>query len=139
MEPGYRILEHPADLGIESWGATFPEALSMAVSGLASILVDPATVEPAERRAFSVSGNGSETLVVKVLSEVLFLFDAEQFVPKSLTVNEESTTRLRGFVDGEPLKVGKHRMRLDVKAITYHQLSVQRQSGGVSIIVYLDI
>jgi len=140
MEPGYRILDHPADIGIESWGSTFAEALSMAVSGLVSILVDPATVEPTEQKFISVSAPDSEALVVRMLSEVLFLFDAQLFVPKSLTVTSDSVTSLQGTVNGEPLREGKHRMRMDVKAVTYHQVSVRRQAGaGIFITAYLDI
>ena len=133
------MLDHPADIGIESWGSTFSEALSMAVSGLVSVLVDPATVDPIEQRLISVSANDSESLVVKVLSEVLYLFDGALFVPKSLEVQSVSPTGLQGFIRGEPLHEGKHRMRIDVKAVTYHQLSVRRQPGSVTVNVYLDI
>ncbi len=139
MDPGYRILDHPADLGIESWGSTFAEALSMAVSGLISILVDPATVDPTEQKLISVSAVDSESLVVKVLSDVLFLFDGELFVPKSLSVTSDAPTSLQGLVNGEPLREGKHRMRTDVKAVTYHQVSVRRRTSEVFITVYLDI
>ena len=138
MEPGYRILEHPADLGIEAWGATFSEALSMAVSGLVSILVDPATVEATDQRPVNVAAKDSEALVVKLLSEVLFLFDGMRFVPKSLTINGEPATTVQGFVSGEPLREGKHNLRLDVKAITYHQLAIHRRPSGIALTVFLD-
>jgi len=139
MDPGYRILEHPADIGIESWGQTFPEALSMAVSGLVSILVNPATVEPAERRRITVTAADNETLVVRVLSEVLYLFDGLGFAPHGFQIESSSESEVRGFMTGELIRAGKHKLRLDVKAITYHQLSVRERSGRVSITVYLDI
>jgi len=139
MEPGYRILEHPADVGIQSWGATFPEALSMAVEGLAFVLLDPTMVEAVEQRMVSASADDSETLVVKVLSEVLYLFDGELFAPKSLQVHSYSRESVSASVHGEPLRAEKHRMRVDVKAVTYHQLSVQQGPGEFIITVYLDI
>jgi len=139
MEPGYRILEHPADVGIESWGLTFPEALSMAVSGMVSVLIDPATVDPVEQRIIEVSADDNEVLVVRVLSEILFLFDGARFAPKSLHVQSYSEMSVRGFVSGEPLQPMKHELRLDVKAVTYHQLSVTHLPEGITIKVYLDI
>jgi len=139
MEPGYRILEHPADVGIESWGLTFPEALSMAVSGMVSVLIDPATVDPVEQRIIEVSADDNEVLVVRVLSEILFLFDGARFAPKSLHVQSYSEMSVRGFVSGEPLQPMKHEIRLDVKAVTYHQLSVTHLPEGITIKVYLDI
>ncbi|HLA68991.1 MAG TPA: archease [Bacteroidota bacterium] len=139
MQPGYRILDHPADIGIESWGSTFSEALSMAVSGLVSLIVDPSSVEPTEQRFISVSAEDIESLVVKTLSEVLFLFDGAHFVPKTLEVFSESPNGLQGSLSGEPLQGDKHHMRIDVKAVTYHQLSVNRRPASVTINVYLDI
>ena len=137
--PGHEILEHPADLGIEAWGASFSEALSEAVAGLGGILVDPSGVVPREERAVKIAADDRESLVVRVLSEVLYRFDAEHFVPSGLKTNLESATAIEGSVVGEPLDSGRHRLRLDVKAVTYHQLSVVDSPSECRIRVFLDI
>ena len=137
--PGHQILEHPADLGIEAWGTSFSEALSEAVAGLGGVLVDPSGIAPREERDIKISADDRETLVVRVLSEVLYRFDAEHFVPSGLKTNVEPATAFNGAVVGEPLDSSRHRLRLDVKAVTYHQLSVVNSPSECRIRVFLDI
>ncbi len=139
MDPGYRILEHPADIGIESWGDTFSAALTSGVEGLAGLLVDPATVDPRETRTIIVTATDYESLAVKTLSEVLYLFDGENFVPRSLDIESAASFEVRAKLFGEPLRSGKHHMRLDVKAVTYHQVSVEFLPHSVRIRLFLDI
>jgi SHS2 domain-containing protein len=42
-------------------------------------------------------------------------------------------------VKGERFSVEKHDTRLDVKAVTYHQLSIEENEKGARVRVYLDI
>jgi SHS2 domain-containing protein len=42
-------------------------------------------------------------------------------------------------VRGEPLDLERHSTRTDVKAVTYHQLSVRETAEGVVVTVFLDI
>jgi len=137
--PGHQILEHPADLGIEAWGASFSEALSEAVAGLGGVLVDPSGIVPREERDMKLAADDRETLVVRVLSEVLYRFDADHFVPSGLKTDLEAATAFQGAVVGESLDPSRHQLRLDVKAVTYHQLSVVTSPSECRIRVFLDI
>ena len=60
--PGHQILEHPADLGIEAWGASFSEALSEAVAGLGGILVDPSGIVPRQKRDMKIAADDREAI-----------------------------------------------------------------------------
>jgi SHS2 domain-containing protein len=40
---------------------------------------------------------------------------------------------------GEPRDAARHRARLIVKAVTYHQLKIERRGGVWAAEVYLDI
>jgi len=42
-------------------------------------------------------------------------------------------------VTGEFIQEQKHRLRIDVKAVTYHQLSVRQEPNGSTVRVFLDI
>ena len=46
--PGFMILDHPADLGIEAYGQTLAESFEQAALGLISVILDPATVRQVE-------------------------------------------------------------------------------------------
>ncbi len=139
MRSGYTILEHPADLGIEARGRTFAEALVHAAEGLMSIIVDPSSVRCTTTRKVHITSSDREQLVVKWLSEILFLYDGEKFVANKFIIDEVTGTSLRAAIEGEYFDQGVHSTRLDVKAITYHQLKVVDHGDGCSVRVYLDI
>ncbi len=46
MKEGYRLLEHPSDMGIEASGKSMKEVFEYAALGLVSIIVEPATIDP---------------------------------------------------------------------------------------------
>ncbi len=139
MEEGYRILEHPADVGIEAFGHSLKEAFEYAALGLTSIIVEPASVDPSEQRFVSLKGTDPENLLVRWLSEIIYLYDGEDFLLSDVTVSRLDHGELEATLDGEKMIEGKHKLRMDVKAITYHQLKVDETPEGVHLRVFLDI
>ncbi|MEX2116231.1 MAG: archease [Bacteroidota bacterium] len=139
MEAGYRILEHPADLGLEAWGETLSDAFRQSVLALISVIVDPSAVNRVTRRPVDIQASDPEQLLVRLLSEVLFCIDAERFITTQLVIDEMKGTALKGALIGESLDPAKHVFKLDVKAITYHQLSITENGGIVRAKVFVDI
>lgn len=139
MSGRFRIVEHPADLGIEAEGTTPGEAFSAAAEGLISVIVDPRGVSPRESRDVEVSAADYEQLLVRWLSEVLWLYDGGGFVPAEFEIGDIRRDRLRAKLRGEPFDPSRHPARLDVKAVTYHEISVVERPGHTAVRVYLDI
>jgi len=135
----FRILEHPSDLGIEAYGDTLAMAFEGCALGLVSIFIDPSSVSGRDIRHISLSAQDVDQLLVKWLEEILYLYDGTGFVVKEPVVEELTPTGLRAVLRGEAFKAGLHVTRLDVKAITYHQLSVREVQGGFVVTAYLDI
>jgi SHS2 domain-containing protein len=136
---GYTILDHPADLGIEARGKTLAQAFEAAAAGLMSIIIDPSTVQPLKEKSLSLSASDHEHLLVKWLSEVLYLYDGGAFVGKEFSIRHLDGSGLTAVVRGETFVAGRHTCLLDVKAVTYHQLSIREDDDGCIVRVYLDI
>lgn len=139
MKGTFRILEHPADLGIEAEGATLGDAFAAAAYGLVSIILDPTTVEPCHTREVQLAASDDEQLLVRWLSEILYLYDGQGFVAKEFEIDQLAPTALHARVRGEKLDLRKHHTKLDVKAVTYHQLEIAETHSGVRVRVFLDI
>jgi len=137
--PGYTILEHPSDLGIEARGRTLPELFQQAATALFSIIVEPATVSEKEQREVVIAASDVEHLLVRWLTEILYLYDGTGFVCKDFRIESLSGTNLKATVLGDTLSPSVHRTRLDVKAVTYHQLAVRQDADGWVARVFLDI
>lgn len=135
----YSLIEHPADLGIEAEGPTLAAAFEQAAYGLVAILLDPATVSGTERREVAVQAEDIEQLLVRWLSEILYLYDGQHFVVAECSVSEITPVRLRAHLLGETHSPERHTPRTDVKAVTYHQVSVHTGLNGSRVRAFLDI
>jgi SHS2 domain-containing protein len=139
MEEGYRILEHPSDVGIEAFGHSLQEAFEYAALGLTSIIVEPASVDPSEQRFVSLKGTDPENLLVRWLSEIIYLYDGEGFLLCDVSIRKFSGCELEATLSGEKVAEAKHKFKTDVKAITYHQLKIEEGVNGAVARVFLDI
>ena len=135
----FRILEHPSDLGIEATGSTLTRAFEESARALISVILDASQIQPRESREIALQGSDQAHLLVRWLSEILYLYDGQEFVCADFHIARLSKTALVGTVHGEPFAPSKHRTYLDVKAITYHQLLIQENERGALVRVYLDI
>ena len=115
------------------------EAFALAAEALMSIIADPATVAPVESRAIILPGMDEERLLVRWLGEVLWLYDGTGFVSSRFAVSRATPAGLAAQAYGEPVDPLRHSLRLDVKAVTYHGVSVKRAPGLCEVRAFLDI
>jgi SHS2 domain-containing protein len=80
-----------------------------------------------------------EQVLVKWLAEILYLYDGMKFAAARFEISELTPTSLSATVHGEPFSSDRHAARLDVKAITYHQLLCEQTATGARLQVFLDI
>ena len=139
MDAGFTILEHPSDVGIEARGATLARAFEEAAAGLISIILDRSAIRPLESRTVSLTASDPEQLLVQWLSEVLYLYDGLHFAAGEFAITELGPSSLRATVRGEQAIPARHQPKLDVKAVTYHQVSVKQDARWCVVRVFLDI
>lgn len=135
----YEVLEHPADIGFRAFGADLPELFANAAVAMLSIADDPAAAEPREQYRIAVASGDRESLMVDWLNEVLYWFDGKRIAFRDFRVAALSDTWIDATGAGEPRESERHRARLIVKAVTYHQLKVEQRGGLWVAEVYLDI
>jgi SHS2 domain-containing protein len=135
----YEIFEHTADMGLRVRGATLNELFAEAGRGLASMLIENSErVRPLEARTFQIDANDRVDLMVDWLSQLLncLLIDDFIFVQFTVRVSENG---LWAEARGERVDPDRHRLDLDIKAITYHRLRVEEEDGGWVAEVIMDI
>jgi SHS2 domain-containing protein len=135
----FHLLEHPSDLGIEASGKTVGEAFEQAALGLISVIAETDNIEPLDERRVTVDAQDYANLLVKWLSEILYLYDGEDYLLKAAKVESISPTKLVARVSGEKYKPQEHKLKMDVKAVTYHQVSIETSSAMTTVRVFLDI
>jgi SHS2 domain-containing protein len=135
----YEVIDHTADVGIVARAASLPELFETAAEALFAFIVEPGSVENRAWLERTVEADDLDGLLVAWLNDLLAVFNAESFVPKTFVVDEVSASRVRATVHGEPADRARHVFRLDVKAATFHQLEVTREDGGWRARVIFDV
>ncbi len=131
----YRILEHTADIGIEATASDIAGLFSESVRATAAVILDaePPAGDPGQ--AVAVEADDVESLLAELLSEALWRFESTGSLPVGADLEVSETTA-----------AGRFRMIEDavvegpaIKAVTYHQLSVERASDEWRARVYFDV
>jgi SHS2 domain-containing protein len=135
----YETFEHTADLGLRiralDLGTLFAEAAEALYS---AIVEDLAAVEARQRIEVSLPADDVEYLLFDWLKALLYRFDVEHLLLSRFVVRV-GADGLSGEAWGEPLDRERHRLEHEVKAITYHGLTVRQTEEGWLAEVIVDI
>jgi len=136
---GYRIFDHTADLGVEVTGATLEELYAGAALALFDLLTDLSSVRAGVAREIVVSGEEPADLLVNFLREILYGWNGDGFLMKSCLIREVKPKRLKALLRGETFDPARHRIQQEIKAVTYHQASVEKMGDGWVARVIFDV
>jgi SHS2 domain-containing protein len=139
VEKKFEIIEHPADVGFIAYGATLGALLENAALAMMSLGCELEAIEERERREIRASGADNESLLFDWLAEILAVADAEGLALRRAEVTRAGDGAAQGTVYGEKFDKARHRAGTYIKAVTYHQLAVERSGDGWKSTVYLDV
>ena len=112
------------------------ENAALALVAIAGEIEDVAT---REEHHLLASGTDYESLLVAWLNEVLYWYDGKRIAFRQFCIQELEPTHITAVGWGEPRDAARHRARLIVKAVTWHQLKISRAGSGWAAEVYLDV
>ena len=139
MPPSHRYLKHTGEVAVRASGANLAEAMAGAAQALFGVMVDLRGVRVRRWTEVTVRSTDVESLLVEWLNELLFRWETKGVLLRRFVVEEVSPTRLRARCGGEPYSERRHRLKLDVKAATYHQTRVLQGEQGCTAYVVLDV
>ena len=129
----YETLEHTADILVRCTGDTLEKCFESAAYALFDQMIDIRSVESKMRYRFEVHGDNKEDRLFALLSELLFIMDSESVVMGTFNVTFAGN-KVICEAYGEPLDIGKHKPKAEIKAITYHMMSVNENEPSVTVL-----
>ena len=139
MNRPFEIIEHTADVGILAYGQDVSELFANAALALFSLITDAESIEVKLDLTLEVSSEGTDNLLVEWLNELIYVFDAERIVFSRFEIRSLTHDHLTAVCYGENLNPTRHRIKVGVKAATYHMLTLDRNDDGYRARVILDI
>ena len=141
MAEKFRFLDHTSDAKFRAYGRTLEEAFANAALAVASLMWDPAEVEPKVNHLVDVRGLDLEQLLVRFLGEVIYLFETRSlFVAAVDDLKIEKAAegfRLRAVFRGDD-RPARYAIFGHVKAVTYNEMRID-QGCPVTVQVVVDV
>ncbi len=137
--PKYTLIDHTADIGIDVLGATLRELFTNAAFALFDIITDLSKVECKAECNIKISGIDREQLLVNWLTELLYLHDVKNLLFKNFCIADIKDNQLTATINGEAFIEGKHVIKTEVKAVTYHNLSIIKEDHQWKARVIFDL
>ena len=138
MVKDFEIIDHTADVGIIAYGTDMSQAFANAAKGLFSLITELDDVDEVVYRDTELTATDEESLLVEWLNELIFLFDVENIIFKRFDITQLNSTQLKARSYGEKVDTSKHKLKMGVKAATYHMLKIS-QGDGCKVQVLFDI
>lgn len=135
----FEILEHTADVGVRVYGGSFAELLKNAALALMSLIADRESVRTEEEVVFETEAETGEELLIKMLSEILYLHEVRKMVFADADLELTDGYKLRGRLKGEKTDFSRHELLHDIKAATYHNLKIERVDDRFMAEIIFDI
>jgi len=135
----YEIFEHTADVGLRARAADLEGLFEEAARALFSVIVaDLQTVRPVQQVPVLIEAANTDDLLFDWLAELLYTFETRGLLLAEFDVSVDEAG-LRAIASGEPIDRDRHQLQTEVKAITYHQLKVERDQTGWLAEVIVDV
>ena len=99
-------------------------------------------VRPLEEVAIELEPDDLDALLRCWLGELLYIFHVRKLLLSEFAVhidNSNGSNVLQGTARGEPLDAARHKADVEVKAVTWHGLKVERTADGWLAEVIIDI
>ncbi len=135
----YIHLEHTADIWIRVSGRDAVELFANAAFAFFDIVADLSSVGEAESSAVRAEAADRELLLVAWLDELLFRFETDRMIFKRFEIVELDDRHIAAKAYGQRYDRSRHRLKVEVKAVTYHQLAIRKVDDHWEASVIFDI
>ena len=135
----YKIIDHTADLGIVVKGSNLKNLFIRAAQAMTDLMVEGDISKETVIKDVLVEGEDFPDLMVRWLGEILYLFDGEKLIVNSIKIKSISPIQLKSTFTLSSFDPEHHQVKREIKAVTYHQISVEKVNDGWQARVIFDI
>ena len=130
------------DAIIEAYGSTLDEAFENSAKGLVNTMFNIKEITPDQEAEVIAKGHDIESLLYDWLEKVMLRILIDNIVLSDFKVKiSESNGNyfLKGIVKGEVLDLQKHHYKVEIKAVTYHEMEIKQKGNIITARFLLDL
>jgi SHS2 domain-containing protein len=132
----FEEVEHTADKAIRIFGVNLQELFISAAQGMTGLMApDISKVSIDVEKFIELDAIDTEALLVEWLSELAFWAETEMLVFTQFSIRDLTATHLQARISGGKTAV----LEKHIKAVTYHNLKINKTSQGLEATVVFDV
>ena len=131
---GFEEIPHTADWAIRVWAEDLAGLLVESASGMYALSGAVQAQDPRVTRRLEIESADAESMLVTFLSELLYYAEQENTAFDQFDIQLKDD-RLKVDMQGAPLIS----LSKAIKAVTYHNLSIERTERGMEAVIVFDV
>ncbi len=134
----YKYFDHTADLGIEIEAKSLQELFITTAKAIFETQISGRILQK-HYLSFEISASSLEELLIEWCRELLYNFSVNGFIPGKYDISIKKDLSLVARLKGDKFDKRKHRIKLEVKNATYHNLSVRKINNKYYATIIFDV
>jgi SHS2 domain-containing protein len=137
LNSGFRIIEHPSDIGIAAYASSLEGLFEIAAEGMFSIICKTKDVGQVLKKSITIKADTElrlDDLLVLWLERLLYIHETSHVLFTKFEIIKlkmgRGITLLRAIAYGEKIDLKRHEVFISIKAPTYHDLKVSYDDSG---------
>jgi len=135
----YTLIDHTADIGIHITGKDLKELFAEAAFAMFDQIIDISRLDGRRRKRIAVSGMDRHDLLINWLRELLCFWTIDAVLVNQVEIIRLDETGIDADIFYDSYIPGKHDIKKDIKAVTYHGISVDQTKDGWEATVIFDV
>jgi SHS2 domain-containing protein len=135
----YTVLDHTADLRVSVKGNNMVNLFENAGYTLMDLMLNITRYEKSDQIKIDITGIDLPDLMVRWLSEILYLFEGENLIVTGINIDNLTPNRLESNLKVIHFNYGIHDILMEIKGVTYHQIEVTENNGIWTANVIFDL
>lgn len=132
----FEFLKHTGDIKFKAYGKNLDEMFENCVLALSSAFSRSLKIKSSKKKEISVSGKDYESLLYNLIDEIIYLFDAENFVVSKAKIKLKEF-KINATLFGDD--AFKYQSLDAIKAPTYAEMYVKQKGKEWECQTVLDV
>lgn len=142
INSNYKYFDTTADIGIEVKSNSIEEALKLSAYATLNLITDIDNIKPKISKKIEIESEDEYGLLYDWITELLILLDSENFMTSKYDIKTTKTNEnylLTGTIYGDTYNTDIYNYKTEVKAITYHEMNIEKQDEQITIKFIVDL
>ncbi|OGW74769.1 MAG: hypothetical protein A2Z72_04975 [Omnitrophica bacterium RBG_13_46_9] len=135
----YEQIPHTADIALRVYGKDLRELFINAAYGMFDVIADLEGLESSVSIDINLEAPSKEELLVSWLDELLYNFYTKGIIFFEFDVNFFNEIQLVAKAHGRHVGQNRNRLKTEIKAATFHDLSIREAKEGLSTDIVFDV